>query len=82
MALADQLDEIRRHYDQVVPVEAMALMHRAVAELEESGAADCIAGVDEQLPSFTLPNQFGETLSSDELLRFGPLVLTVYRGFW
>lgn len=82
MSLAEKLDEIRRHYDQEVPADAMALMHRAVADLEASGAANRIAGVGEQLPSFTLPNQFGETLSSGEVLRFGPLVLTAYRGFW
>ena len=82
MSLAEQLDDIRTHYDREVPAEAMALMHRAVAELEASGAADRIAGVGEALPPFRLPNQFREILNSGELLRFGPMVLTVYRGFW
>ena len=82
MSLAEQLDEIRTHFDREVPAEAMALMHRAVAELRASGAADRIVGVGEALPPFSLPNQFGETLNSSELLRFGPVVLTVYRGFW
>ena len=82
MTLAAKLDEIRSHYDQMVPAESMALMHRAIDELKQNGAADKILGVGKRLPLFELNNQFGETLKSDELLEYGPLVFTVYRGFW
>ena len=82
MTLEVRLNEIRRRYDREIPADSTALMHRAVAELKASGAADRIVGVGEALPPFSLPNQFGETLSSSELLRFGPIALTVYRGFW
>lgn len=37
---------------------------------------------NDQIPSFSLPNQSGNLISSDELLKNGPLVISFYRGGW
>ncbi len=39
-------------------------------------------GVDDQAPSFTLPDAQGNPVSLAELLRHGPAVVTFYRGGW
>lgn len=57
-------------------------MHRATAELIASGAADRALKAGDTAPAFTLMNSEGVEVSSAELLRSGPLVLTFYRGFW
>ena len=82
MRLEDKLQELRSATEAQVPEGVLKLMHQATQELEESGLAQRILGVGEKLPSFSMPNQFGELLHSAELLEYGPLVLTVYRGFW
>jgi peroxiredoxin len=38
--------------------------------------------VGEQIPSFTLPDPWGALVSSDDLLKRGPLVISFYRGDW
>jgi peroxiredoxin len=61
--------------------EGKALRLRAIAEVVASGQAPGLA-VGERIPAFTLPDPFGELVSSDELLERGPLVISFYRGDW
>ena len=82
MSLAEQLDVIRAGAAKRIPEQTQELMHRATQELEDSGIADRVIRVGDKLPSFNLPNQYGDMVSSAELLDVGPLVLTVYRGLW
>ena len=82
MSLAQQLDEIRANAAKRIPEPARDLMHRATQELEDSGALNRVIAVGDKLPGFNLPNQYGDMVSSAELLSLGPLVLTVYRGSW
>ncbi len=82
MSLSNKLDDIRAGAEKNIPAPALAMMHRATQELEESGAAEQVISVGEKLPAFILENQFGELIDSNELLAHGPLILTVYRGLW
>jgi peroxiredoxin len=61
--------------------EGKALRLRAIAEVAASGQAPGLA-VGERIPAFTLPDPFGQLVSSDELLENGPLVISFYRGDW
>jgi peroxiredoxin len=56
--------------------------HRAIDELIASGAEGKALKAGDRAPPFTLPDTEGKIISSDELLRRGPLVLTFYRGVW
>jgi peroxiredoxin len=38
--------------------------------------------VGDRLPSFALPNAYGQEVRSADLLVKGPLVLTFFRGAW
>jgi peroxiredoxin len=57
-------------------------MHRATAELIASGAAQKALKAGNLAPTFTLADPDGHPVSSADLLREGPLVLTFYRGVW
>ena len=54
----------------------------ATKELAESNIMDGVIKVGDRLPAFSLPNSFGETIESSELLAVGPAVLTVVRSVW
>jgi peroxiredoxin len=61
--------------------EGRALRLRAIAEVANSRQAPGLV-VGDRIPSFALPDPFGQLVSSDELLQRGPLVISFYRGDW
>ncbi len=75
--LRSQLDGITHG----IPGEIGARIDHGVAELAASGVAPGIA-VGATAPTFSLPDAFGSTVSLDELLTHGPVVITFYRGDW
>ena len=80
--LKERLDSIRTGFESKAPADAPAVMHRATADLRESGIVGGIPAVGSTLPAFELPDTDGETFRSADLLRNGPLVVTFYRGKW
>jgi hypothetical protein len=85
--LQDRLDEFKRTFESGAPPynaprEKIEMMHRATAELKASGAEGRALKVGERAPSFTLFNQDHVEVSSTELLRQGPLVVSFFRGHW
>jgi peroxiredoxin len=65
-----------------VPRSVIETMHRATAELIESGAASRAKKAGDVAPPFSLKDPEGNMVNSAELLRRGPLVLSFYRGVW
>jgi peroxiredoxin len=65
-----------------VPPSVIETMHRATAELIESGAATHALKAGDQAPAFTLNDPDGQAISSADLLAQGPLVVSFYRGVW
>ena len=65
-----------------IPPERAAIMHRATEQLRTSGIMDHVIKVGGALPSFALPNAYGQEVRSADLLAKGPLVLTFFRGAW
>lgn len=65
-----------------VPYSVIETMHRATAELIASGAAERALKAGDKLPVFTLDDPDGNKVSSIDLLRKGPLVISFYRGVW
>ena len=87
MSLQDTLDAFKADFEAGkppynVPYSVIETMHRATAELKASGAAQRALRVGDQAPAFTLNDPDGRPVSSTELLRKGPLVVTFYRGVW
>ena len=82
MSLAAKLDEIRAAGAKRIPEDKRVIMWAANKELLESNIMDGVIKPGDPLPAFSLPNSFGETIESSELLAAGPVVLTVFRGVW
>ena len=87
MSLQDRLDAFRVNFEAGnppynAPAEIHEPMRRATAELIASGAAQRAVKVGDKAPTFKLPDADGKEVSSAELLKAGPLVVTFYRGFW
>lgn len=82
MTLQERLDAYKAEFESKLSPEKLAIMHRATEDLRRSGILERVIKVGAQAPEFVLPNVRGEKVSSAELLRRGPLVLTFYRGVW
>lgn len=87
MSLQDKLDAFKADFEAGkppynVPDSVIETMHRATAELIASGAAEKALKAGDKAPAFTLNDPDGQPVSSGDLLRQGPLVVTFYRGVW
>ena len=83
MPLQDRLDAFKADFEgKKAPPEAVAVMHKATADLIASGQAERALSVGDRAPAFTLPDANGAAVSSTDLLSSGPLVVTFYRGVW
>ena len=78
MSLKDRIAEFNAKRNR--PPEVMAIVHRGIDYVRESGAAGLRIG--ERAPDFTLPNQRGEMVKLSDRLSRGPVVLNFYRGVW
>lgn len=64
------------------PPEIHPVMERATAELVASGQAERALKAGDIAPEFVLNDPDGKPVSSVELLKRGPLVISFYRGVW
>jgi peroxiredoxin len=87
MSLQEKLDAFKADFKggkgpYFAPPEIHPVMERATAELIASGQARRALKAGEVAPAFTLDNPDGKPVSSTELLKRGPLVISFYRGVW
>ena len=85
MSLQAKLDAFKADFEAGnynVPRSVIETMHRATAELIASGVAQRAKKAGDVAPSFSLTDPEGNIVSSDELLKKGPLVVSFYRGVW
>jgi peroxiredoxin len=87
MSLQAKLDAFKADFEAGkppynVPRSVIETMHRATAELIASGAANRAKKVGDKAPGFLLNDPEGNIVSSAELLKKGPLIVSFYRGVW
>lgn len=82
MSLQAKLDAFKASFETKAPPEAVAVMHKSTMELIASGRAERALKAGDRAPAFSLVDSDGEAVSSIDLLRKGPLVVTFYRGVW
>lgn len=82
MGLQEKLNARRKEFEEAAPKEALAIMHRATADLRKSGIIDSALNVGDTMPDFSLSNSEGQMVRPHDILSGGPLVLTFYRGKW
>ena len=80
--LREELEQRKALAAQYVPADVQEVNRRTVEQLSASGIASGILPVGASIPAFELPNQDGNPVSSDELLRRGRLVICFFRGRW
>ena len=68
MNFQQQLEKIKQRIEGKMPASYLDIMHRATKELQESGIQEQVLKVGEKAPEFSLINQDGKTISSNELL--------------
>lgn len=82
MSLQEKLNAHKAKSQAGRSPEVAATFRRAIEELRASGIMDGVLKVGTRAPQFALPNAQGTTVTSAELLKRGPLVLSFYRGHW
>jgi len=82
MSLKAELKALQTRLEANRSPEAVAIMHRAVADLRTSAATSRILRVGDRAPDFILPNADGHLADSRRLREQGSLVVTFYRGRW
>ena len=85
--LQQRLDEFKQSFESGAPPynaphEAIETMHRATAELKASGIETRALKAGDHAPAFSVFNQEHVQVSSGDLLRQGPLVVSFFRGHW
>jgi hypothetical protein len=82
MTLQDQLNQLKASFEEKAPPEALEVMHRATADLRNSGILDQVLTVGDTAPEFELENTRGERIRSTDILSDRLVVLIFYRGKW
>ncbi|CAD0187199.1 hypothetical protein RUESEDTHA_04111 [Ruegeria sp. THAF57] len=82
MSLHENIAALKSQFVKQLPQKTLETMARATEELAASGILEKTIKLGDTLPAFTLTNQDGEATSSADLLKDGPLVISVYRGQW
>ncbi|MFY9792058.1 MAG: hypothetical protein WA474_10655 [Candidatus Sulfotelmatobacter sp.] len=85
--LKKRLEEFKKTFESGAPPfnvtsEIVATMHRATAELKASGLEGRALKIGDHAPEFALFNQDHVEVSSKDLLRQGPMVVSFFRGHW
>lgn len=82
MSLSEKLTAIRDGALKKIPGDKLAVMLKATEDLRASGILNGVIKPGDRLPAFTLTNMRGASVSSQNLLGTGAVVLTVFRGHW
>jgi hypothetical protein len=82
MSLEEKLAEVRAASAKRIPPESQAIMHRSTEWLRGSGMLDRVIRRGATAPDFTLDDQDGHAATLSALLASGPVVMSVFRGFW
>jgi peroxiredoxin len=82
MTLKHELDQLREQLAQRSTPAKQDLFARAKQAVRDLGLVETAAQAGDMAPDFNLPNQRGEFVSLESLLRRGPAVVVFYRGGW
>jgi peroxiredoxin len=82
MTLQHKLDKRRAEFESQLSHEALSTVHRAIGDLIASNQALHAVQAGDRAPMFVLPDSEGNLISSLDLLKAGPLLVTFFRGVW
>ena len=82
MSLTKKLEILTSQSKEKMPEETLKKFMAFTQELKNSDIEKNALKVGDKAPKFSLKNAYGKVISSDELLKDGPLVINFYRGKW
>jgi len=82
VSLEDKLAAVRESAAKRIPPERLAIMRDATERLRRSGIQDRVIRPDAKAPDFTLNDQHARPATLSSLLATGPVLMSVFRGFW
>jgi len=82
MTLKTDIENMQKENFGNVPAETMKIFQDAAQRLAEKGLAEKSLKKGGEIPEFSLPTIHGKVVSSEELLKEGPLVISFIRGSW
>lgn len=82
MSLQAKLDMLNTRLQKILKPGVDEILEQHMKSLVTNGFLDHVLKPGMRAPSFSLQNQHGETVSSADLLRKGPLVVCFTRGGW
>ncbi len=82
MSLTQDLAQFAAQMREKLPADVQAAMAKASDEIAQLGIEDRSLKVGDMIPSVTLPNAVGATVTIQDLLKQGPVVIAFYRGGW
>jgi len=82
MSLMQELESSKKEIFSTLSKETVATLLKTTDELVRTGIAAKTLKQGDQIPAFALKDAHGKTISSGELLKKGPLVISFYRGGW
>ena len=82
MSLTQELAQFAAQMREKLPEDVQATMAKAGHDVAQLKIEDRSLKVGGTIPVLTLPNAVGETVTVQDLLQQGPVVITFYRGGW
>ena len=82
MSLEAKLAAVREASEKRIPPDRRAIMHDATERLRRSGILDRVIRPGATAPDFTLNDQDGTPVALAAKLAEGPVVVSLFRGFW
>ncbi len=82
MSLEEKLAAVREASGKRIPSELQTIMHGATERLRGSGILDRVIKPGAVAPDFVLNDQNHQPVALSAMLAAGPVVLSVFRGFW
>lgn len=76
--IADFEDEKQRTHDR----DVLDMIDVTTADLVNTGIAALAKSTGDKAPAFTLPDHLGNSVSLDDLIANGPVIINFYRGEW
>ena len=78
----ENLQTLFAQLKEMIPEDKMAIFNTDATQLATTHTSPLILTTGDMAPSFSLPDQNGNTVNLSNLWRQGPVVVTFYRGIW
>jgi peroxiredoxin len=82
MTLLQAIENFQKEMIPNIPKDVLQTLQRTSAKLMAKGLEDNALEQGDTIPAFSLPDATGTQISSDQILKDGPMVISFYRGGW